>query len=120
MYFSFTVWRFLFSLSMSCSKKESKKSVMEAKIMRVVQQGEAFAVQSQKSETGQVKKCNILLQELGGKYADQYACTMLGNAATCRFSRDELVAVSLRFTVNEYEGRHYQDILVADIHRLNR
>ena len=76
--------------------------------MRVVQQGEAFAVQSQKSETGQVKKCNILLQELGGKYADQYACTMLGNAATCRF------------TVNEYEGRHYQDILVADIHRLNR
>ena len=54
------------------------------------------------------------------KYADQYACTMLGNAATCRFSRDELVAVSLRFTVNEYEGRHYQDILVADIHRLNR
>jgi len=84
--------------------------------MRVVQQGEAFAVQSQKSETGQVKKCNILLQELGGKYA----CTMLGNAATCRFSQDELVAVSLRFTVNEYEGRHYQDILVADIHRLNR
>ena len=67
---------------------------MEGKIMRVVQQGEAFAVQSQKSETGQVKKCNILLQELGGKYADQYACTMLGNAATCRFSRDELVAVS--------------------------
>ena len=41
---------------------------MEAKIMRVVQQGEAFAVQSQKSETGQVKKCSILLQELGGKY----------------------------------------------------
>ena len=72
---------------------------MEAKIMRVVQQGEAFAVQ---------------------KYADQYACTMLGNAATCRFSPDELVAVSLRFTVNEYEGRHYQDILVVDIHRLNR
>ena len=62
--------------------------------MRVVQQSEAFAVQSQKSETGQVKKCNILLQELGGKYADQYACTMLGNAATCRFSQDELVAVS--------------------------
>ena len=93
---------------------------MEAKIMRVVQQGEAFAVQSQKSESGQVKKCHILLQEFGGKYADQYACTMLGNAATCRFSRDELVAVSLRFTVNEYEGRCYQDILVADLHRLNR
>ena len=93
---------------------------MNTELMKVVQQGEAFAVQSQKSETGQVKKCNILLQELGGKYADQYVCTMLGNAATCRFSQDELVAVSLRFSVNEYEGRHYQDILVADIHRLNR
>ena len=34
---------------------------MEGKIMRVVQQGEAFAVQSQKSESGQVKKCHILL-----------------------------------------------------------
>ena len=50
---------------------------MEGKIMRVVQQGEAFAVQRQKSETGQVKKCNILLQELGGKYADQYALSLI-------------------------------------------
>ena len=54
------------------------------------------------------------------EYADQYACTMLSNAATCRFSRDKLVAVSLRFKVNEYEDRCYQDIFVADIHRLNR
>ena len=29
---------------------------METKIMRVVQQGEAFAVQSQKAEGGQVMK----------------------------------------------------------------
>ena len=40
--------------------------------MRVVQQGEAFAVQSQKAEGGQVMKCNIMLQELGGKYENQY------------------------------------------------
>ena len=49
---------------------------MEGKIMRVVQQGEAFAVQSQKSETGQVKKCSILLQELGGKYADHLTSSL--------------------------------------------
>lgn len=34
---------------------------METRIMRVVQQGEAFAVQSQKAEGGQVMKCNIML-----------------------------------------------------------
>ena len=35
---------------------------METKIMRVVQQGEAFAVQSQKSENGQVFQ-DILLTD---------------------------------------------------------
>ena len=39
---------------------------MEAKILRVVRQGEAFSVQSTKSETGQIQKCNIVLRELGG------------------------------------------------------
>lgn len=41
---------------------------MNTELMKVVQQGEAFAVQSQKAEGGQIKKCNILLQELGGKF----------------------------------------------------
>ena len=45
--------------------------IMNSKIMRVVQQGEAFAVQSQKSENGQMMKCNIILQEMGGKYENQ-------------------------------------------------
>ena len=33
---------------------------MNTELMKVVQQGEAFAVQSQKAEGGQIKKCNIL------------------------------------------------------------
>ena len=45
--------------------------IMYTQIMRVVQQGEAFAVQSQKSENGQMMKCNIILQEMGGKYENQ-------------------------------------------------
>ncbi|MFQ9810109.1 MAG: hypothetical protein ACLRYB_11555 [Segatella copri] len=36
---------------------------MNGMFMRVVQQGEAFAVQSQKSENGQMMKCNIVLQK---------------------------------------------------------
>ena len=59
---------------------------MEVKILKVVRQGEAFSVQSTKSESGQIQKCSIVLRELGcGKYENEYACTMLGNLAGCRF-----------------------------------
>ena len=92
--------------------------IMNSKIMRVVQQGEAFAVQSQKSENGQMMKCNIVLQEMGGKYENQYAAAMLGNMAQCKFAPGTLVAVTLRFTTREYNGQVYQDILVTDIVKL--
>ena len=68
---------------------------MEAKIMQVVQQGEAFAVQSKTNETGQTMKCNIVLQELGGKYENQYVAAMLGNMAACRFTQGETVVDAL-------------------------
>ena len=91
---------------------------METKIMRVVQQGEAFAVQSQKAESGQTMKCNIVLQEMGGKYENQYAAAMLGNVAGCRFTPGDLVVVALRFSTREYNGAVYQDILVTDIAKI--
>ena len=87
-------------------------------IMRVVQQGETFAVQSQKSENGQMMKCNIVLQEMGGKYENQYAAAMLGNMAQCKYAPGELVAVTLRFTTHEHNGQVYQDILVTDIEKV--
>ena len=62
-------------------------------------------VQSQKSENGQMMKCNIVLQEMGGKYENQYA---------------ELVAVTLRFTTHEHNGQVYQDILVTDIEKVKK
>ena len=91
---------------------------MYTQIMRVVQQGETFAVQSQKSENGQMMKCNIILQEMGGKYENQYAAAMLGNMAQCKFAPGTLVAVTLRFTTREYNGQVYQDILVTDIEKV--
>ena len=94
--------------------------IMNSKIMRVVQQGEAFAVQSQKSGNGQMMKCNIVLQEMGGKYENQYAAAMLGNMAQCKFAPGALVAVTLRFTAREYNGQVYQDILVTDIEKLGK
>ena len=87
-------------------------------IFKVVQQGEAFAVQSQKSDSGQTMKCNIVLQELGGKFENQYVGAMLGNTATCKFYPGDVVAASLRFSTREYNGATYQDILVTDIVKL--
>ena len=65
---------------------------MEARIFKVVRQGEAFSVQSAKAETGQIQKCNIVLRELGGgKFENEYVCAMLGNLAACRFYEGDLV-----------------------------
>ena len=91
---------------------------MQTMIMKVVQQGEAYAVQSQKAEGGQIQKCNIVLQELGGKYENQYVAAMLGNMALCRYSVGDIVAVRLRFQTREYNGQMFQDIIVSDIERL--
>ena len=99
--------------------EQEKRTKMETKILKVVQQGEAFAVQSQKAESGQTMKCNIVLQEMGGsKYENQYAASMLGNVAGCRFTPGDLVAAALRFSTREYNGAVYQDILVTDIAKI--
>ena len=87
---------------------------------KVTAQGEPFAVQSQKAEGGQLMKCNIVLQELGGKFENSYVATILGEQAKMRFSKDELVAASLRFSTREYNGQMYQDIVVSEIVKLIR
>lgn len=89
---------------------------MEVKILKVVRQGEAFSVQSTKSENGQIQKCSIVLRELGGgKYENEYACTMLGNLAGCRFYEGDVVAATMRFSTHEYQGQTFQEILVTDL-----
>ena len=90
------------------------------KFFRVIAQSEPFAVQSQKAEGGQISKCNIVLQELGGKFENSYVATILGEQANTRFAKDELVVVSLRFSTREYNGQVYQDILISEIVKLNK
>ena len=82
--------------------------------------GRAFRCTESESENGQMMKCNIVLQEMGGKYENQYAAAMLGNMAQCKYAQGELVAVTLRFTTREYNGQVYQDILVTDIEKLGK
>ena len=93
---------------------------MQAKILKVVRQGEAFSVQSAKSENGTIQKCNIVLREMGGKYENEYVCAMLGNLAACRFYEGDVVAATLCFSTHEYQGQVFQEILVTDIVKLNK
>ena len=94
---------------------------MEAKILKVVRQGEAFSVQSSKAEGGQIQKCNIVLRELGGsKFENEYVCAMLGNLAACRFYEGDVVLATLRFSTHEYQGQVFQEILATDLVKLNK
>ena len=88
---------------------------MEAKILKVVRQGEAFSVQSAKQESGSIQKCNIVLKELGGKFENEYVCAMLGNLATCRFCEGDVVVATLRFSTHEYQGQTFQEILATEL-----
>ena len=87
---------------------------------RVKLQSDTFFVQSQKAEGGHVSMCNVVLQELGGKFENSYVATIFGEQARIRFDRDDLVAASLRFSTREYNGQTYQDIVVNEIVKLTR
>jgi len=93
---------------------------MDTKILKVIKCGEMFSVKSEKAENGQLNKRNLVLQELGGKFENQYVVSILGNAASLVFSENELVAVTLRFQVREYNGQMFQDVTVTEIHPLKR
>lgn len=88
---------------------------METKILKVVKSGEMFSVKSEKSETGQLNKRNLVLQELGGKFENQYAVSVLGNAASMVLYEGDLVLVALRFQVREYNGQTFQDVTAVEI-----
>ena len=93
---------------------------METKILKVVRQGEAFSVQSNKSESGSLQKCNIVLRELGGsKFENEYVCAMLGSLASCRFYEGDVVLATLRFSTHEYQGQTFQEVLATDIVKIN-
>ena len=92
---------------------------MQTKILKVVKCGEMFSVKSEKTEGGQLNKRNLVLKELGGKYAHEYYVSVLGNAASLQFYENDLVAVNLRFQVREYNDQTFQDITVNEIVKFN-
>lgn len=94
---------------------------MRTNVFRVVSQSDVTYVASQKAEGGQLAKCVIRLKEFGGgKFGDEYCCTMFSNLAQCRFAEGSLVAASLRFQVHEVNGAMYQEIVANDVVSLNK
>ena len=84
-------------------------------LMKVVTCGEMFTVRSEKAEGGSLNKRNLVLQEIGGKYENQFAVTVLGNLAQTVFHPGEYVWVALRFQTREYNGQVFQDITAVEI-----
>ena len=50
---------------------------MQTMLLEVVKCGDAFTVKSEKSENGELKKRQLVLKELGGKYESHYVVTAL-------------------------------------------
>ena len=94
---------------------------MTTKILRVVSQSDVTYIPSSKQEGGQLAKCVIRLKEFGGgKFGNEYVCTMFGNLSQCRFSEGDLVVASLRFQVHEVNGSVYQEIVANDVVKLSK
>ena len=94
---------------------------MRTNIFQVVSQSEVTYIPSTKQEGGQLAKCIIRLKEFGGgKFGNEYACTMFGNLAQCRFFEGDLVVASLRFQVHEVNGTVYQEVIANDVVKLSK
>ncbi len=82
-------------------------------ILKVMGQSEPISVR--RKDGTEVAKCIIRLKEVGGDFANEYVASVLGNLATVRFEKGELVAADLNFSAHESNGAYYQDVLVREI-----
>ena len=89
--------------------------MMEARILRVLKSGECLTVKSEKSEDGLLNKRTLVLQELGGKFADSYVVTVLGNLATLDYNEGDIVIATMRFQSREYNGQMYMDVVAIEL-----
>ena len=80
------------------------------KMFKVVSQSLPVTIQTQ---NGQMQKSTVVLQEVGGKYADSYVCTLLGNQL--KLYPNDFVCASLRFSAREYNGSNYMDCTIQEI-----
>jgi len=87
------------------------------KVLKVVAQSATVPITRQ--DGTQTQKCTIVLQEIGSRYENSYAATMLGNTASCKFYPNDIVYANLRFSHREYNGQYYLEATVQDIVKFN-
>ena len=68
---------------------------MQTMLLEVVKCGDAFTVKSEKSENGELKKRQLVLKELGGKYESHYVVTALAEQAEKDKMRENDIEVPL-------------------------
>lgn len=83
------------------------------KIFKVVSQSEVQVLQLK--DGGTLKKCILVLKDVGGDYEDEFAVTLLGNLAGCKFYQGELVYAALYFSTHEYNSVVYQEVAARDV-----
>ena len=94
---------------------------MQTHICIVVSQQAVSYIPSTKQEGGQLAKSVIRLKEFGSsKFGNEYACTMFGSLAQCKFYEGDLVVASLRFQVHEVNGTVYQEVVANDVVKISK
>ena len=84
-------------------------------ILEVVKVGEVFSVKSEKNESGELKKRQLVLKELGGRFENHYVVTALGEQAEKVLTEGDIVFVAMRFQTREYNGQLFMDIVATQI-----
>ncbi len=90
---------------------------MATKILRVTGQTEPIEVTSKKQEGKKIQKCIVRLKPIGDDYTE-FVAVVLGNGATVKYQKNELVVADLSFTSHESNGAFYQDVLAREIVKL--
>lgn len=80
-------------------------------LFKVIAQTEPQNINTQ---NGPSQKSTVILQDLGGKYENSFACSLLGNQV--KFYPNDLVFAALRFSTREYNGQWYQYITIQEIY----
>lgn len=93
---------------------------MRQHILRVQAQTPIKTVQVKSEEGKQTAVCTLMVQELGGKWADSLAVQLYGDMAQKVYQHGELIVAALRFKARPVDAeRIFQDVTADEIVRLN-
>ena len=98
----------------------NKINNMKQHILRVQAQTPIKTMQVKSEEGKQTAVCTLMVQELGGKWADSLAVQLYGDMAQKAYQPGELIVAALRFKARPVDAeRIFQDVTADEIVRLN-